>query len=92
MDRLYCFFGREQFLRLWNYFSAPDPTGGQVNYLSGPEAQAKGLAYVRQDGKAVLKVDSTSDLPLGAPRDSWVVPAKSVGEPRVSNPTDYFLS
>jgi hypothetical protein len=77
---------------LWNYFSAPDPTGGLVNYLSGPEAHKKGLAYVRQDGKAVLKVDSSSDLPLGAPRDSWVVPAKFVGGRRASNSTNYFLS
>ena len=61
---------------MWNYFSASDPTGGQVNYLSGHDAQAKGLAYVQQDGKAVLKVDSSSDLPPGAPRDSCVVPAK----------------
>ena len=61
---------------MWNYFNSLDPTGGQVTYLSRPEAQKKGLAYVQQDGKAVLKVDSSSDLPPGAPRDSCVVPAK----------------
>ena len=32
-----------------------------------------GLAYV-QDGQAILAVDSKNDLPLGANRDSYVVP------------------
>jgi hypothetical protein len=44
--------------------------------MSGADAQAKGLAYVQPDGKAVLRVDSWTNLPFGAPRDSYVVPAK----------------
>ena len=47
-----------------------------MNYLSRAKAQEKGLAYVQGDNKAVLRVDSWTDLPLGAPRNSCVVPLK----------------
>ena len=66
----------DHFLRLWAYFTDTDPTGGQVNYLSRAEAQKKRLAYVQSDGKAVLRVDSWTNLPHGALRDSCVVPNK----------------
>lgn len=56
----------------WQYFTDPDPTGGQTNYLSYADAAKAGLAYVH-DGKAYLAVDSEKDLPLGANRDSYVV-------------------
>jgi len=71
---LYVLFRSEQVLRLWAFFTGPDPTGGQVNYLSGADAQENSLAYVQGDNKAVLRVDSWTDLPLGAPRNSCVVP------------------
>ena len=73
---LYDLFGSEYFLRLWSFSTLADPTGGQVEYVSGADAQGKGLAYVQSDGKAVLRVDSWTNLPLGAPRNSYVVPAK----------------
>ncbi|KAF8505398.1 glycoside hydrolase family 16 protein [Russula emetica] len=38
--------------------------------LSRAEAQEKDLAYVQGDNKAVLRVDSWTNLPLGAPRNS----------------------
>jgi hypothetical protein len=44
-----------------------------VNYLSGAEAQQDGLAYVQGDNKTVLRVDSWTDLPPGALRNSCVV-------------------
>ena len=66
----YALFGSEHFLRLWTYFTGPDITGGQVNYLSRPDAQQNGLAYVQGDNKTVLRVDSWTNLPLGALRNS----------------------
>jgi len=55
---------------LWAFFTGSDPTSGQVKYLSRGEAQEKGLAYVQGDNRAVLRVDSWTNLPLGAPRNS----------------------
>ncbi|KAI0285145.1 glycoside hydrolase family 16 protein [Russula aff. rugulosa BPL654] len=55
---------------LWSYFTGSDPTGGQVNFLSRANAQKKGLAYVQGDNRAVLRVDSWTNLPHGRPRDS----------------------
>lgn len=66
----------KEILRLWSYFTHADPTLGQVKYLSKADAQKKGLVYVQSDGKAVLRVDSWTDLPLNAPRNSCVVPTK----------------
>jgi hypothetical protein len=71
---LYVLFGSELFLRLWAFFTGSDPTGGQVEYLSGAEAQEKGLTYVQGDNRTVLRVDSWTNLPLGAPRNSCAVP------------------
>ncbi|KAF8269826.1 concanavalin A-like lectin/glucanase domain-containing protein [Lactarius quietus] len=64
-------YGAEDFMNesLWSYFTGRDPTDGQTKYLSHADAAAAGLAYV-QDAKAILAVDSTNNLPLGANRDS----------------------
>jgi len=64
-------YSAEDFMNesLWKYFTEPDPTGGQTNYLSNADAAMAGLAYV-QNGQAILAVDSKNDLPLGANRDS----------------------
>ena len=70
---LYVLFGSEHFFRLWTFFTGADPTGGQVKYLSRAEAQEKGLVYVQGNNRAVLRVDSWTNLPLGARRDSCVV-------------------
>jgi len=73
---LYVLFRSGHLLRLWTSFTGADPTGGQVNYLSRADAQENGLVYVQGDNKAVLRVDSWINLPLGAPRNSCVVPLK----------------
>ena len=72
----YALFGAEHFLRLWSFFTGPDPTGGRVKYLSSAKAEEKGLAYVHRDNRAVLRVDSWTNLARGKPRDSCVVPSK----------------
>ncbi|KAF9006097.1 concanavalin A-like lectin/glucanase domain-containing protein [Cyathus striatus] len=57
------------FLNQWDFFTAPDPTHGLVNYVSKEDAQSKGLAYV-QDGAAILAVDDKTSLPPNTNRDS----------------------
>lgn len=52
------------------FFTASDPTGGQVSFQSKSDATSKGLAYVQDDGIAVMKVDSTTWLSSGQPRNS----------------------
>ncbi|KAI0042191.1 glycoside hydrolase family 16 protein [Auriscalpium vulgare] len=54
----------------WDYFTAADPTGGQVKFLSKSDAVKDGLAYVQDDGVAVLKVDNMNDLAIGKNRNS----------------------
>ncbi|KAJ7170472.1 glycoside hydrolase family 16 protein [Mycena crocata] len=63
----------------WNFFSADDPTHGNVNFLSKSDATAKRLAYVQEDGTTVLAVDDKSTLKKGAFRNSV----------RISSPDSY---
>ncbi|KAJ7782005.1 glycoside hydrolase family 16 protein [Mycena maculata] len=63
----------------WNFFSASDPTNGNVNYLTKSQATSKGLAYVQADGTTILAVDSTSKLASGTNRNSV----------RISSPNSY---
>ncbi|KAF8315245.1 glycoside hydrolase family 16 protein [Clavulina sp. PMI_390] len=60
----------ENFFDGWTFFEDADPTRGLVNFVSQSTAAANGLAYVEPDGKVVMKVDSSSNLPLGAHRNS----------------------
>jgi hypothetical protein len=84
-------FGSEPVLRLLAFFTGPDPTGGQVNYLSIADAQENGLAYVQGDNKAVLRVDSWINLPLGAPRNSCVVPLKLAEVSTIPMPSSFSV-
>jgi hypothetical protein len=89
---LHILFRSKHFLRLWSYFTSADPTNGQVKYLSRPEAQEKGLAYVQGDNMmTVLRVDSTTDLPLGKPRDSCVIHLKLVEIPKSLMPSSFSI-
>ncbi len=54
----------------WAFFSQPDPTGGNVNYLDKADAIAKNLSYVQSNGVTVLAVDDYSDVPAGGSRNS----------------------
>jgi hypothetical protein len=57
----------------WDFFAFSDPTHGMVNFLDQGAAQSAGLAYVQEDGTAVLAVDSHTQLPVGANRNSYVL-------------------
>ncbi len=54
----------------WNFMTFDDPTHGLVNYVDRDTAFNLGLAYVREDGVAVMKVDNTTSLQSGEKRNS----------------------
>ncbi|KAF8216627.1 glycoside hydrolase family 16 protein [Mycena galopus ATCC 62051] len=63
----------------WNFFTGPDPTHGNVNYLTQSAAKKANLAFVQTDGTTVLAVDSTTKLSKGQNRNSV----------RISSPKSY---
>ncbi|KAF8642364.1 hypothetical protein AX16_009633 [Volvariella volvacea WC 439] len=58
------------FFDRWDFFSAPDPTNGHVNYVDAETAFQKRLVYFEEDGTVIMKGDNTTWLPLGTYRDS----------------------
>jgi len=54
----------------WDFFSADDPTHGNVNYQTRDNAIKKNLALVQENGTTVLAVDDFSEVPVGGKRDS----------------------
>jgi hypothetical protein len=59
----------------WDFFAGPDPTHGQVNYVTRDEAWGR-LAYVDKDDKVVMQVDRWNNLTAGASRDSVRIVSK----------------
>lgn len=53
------------FFDSWAFMTFDDPTHGLVQYVDRDTAFAKGLAYVRDDGVAVMRVDNTTWLADG---------------------------
>lgn len=58
------------FFDKWTFMTFDDPTHGLVNYVDRDTAFNLGLAYVREDGVAVMKVDNTTSLQSGEKRNS----------------------
>lgn len=54
----------------WDFYTGPDPTHGNVQFLNANDAAAAGLAYVQADGTTVLAVDNKSQVPPGGQRKS----------------------
>ncbi|GJN90652.1 hypothetical protein Rhopal_003664-T1 [Rhodotorula paludigena] len=69
------------FFDQFNFWSKPDPTHGQVNYLTREAATRQGLVSVSKAGTAVLQIDRSSKLVLGAKRDSVRIESKEVYQP-----------
>jgi beta-glucanase (GH16 family) len=68
------------FFNDWDFFTADDPTHGQVTFLSADEAWSKGLVSTTSKGSTIMKVDDESWLARGAKRDSVRITSKqSVG-------------
>jgi hypothetical protein len=79
--------------REWDFFTEDDPTHGNVQYQSGPNATSKGLAFVQDDGTTVLAVDDKTVLPVGGKRDSSVFePCQLLGFDFLSKPFSVRIS
>ncbi|GAA5934127.1 hypothetical protein JCM1841_006837 [Sporobolomyces salmonicolor] len=70
--------GGYSFFDDWDFFTAPDPTHGQVNFNSASESWDNGLVYVPNPGQnsTVMRVDSWTTLPYGALRNSVRISSK----------------
>lgn len=61
----------------WNFYNNYDNlTSGNVNYLSAKTAGQDQLAYINDAGNAIMKVDNTSTLNVGANRNSIRISTK----------------
>jgi len=65
------------FFDKWNFMTFDDPTHGTVTYVDADTAFSQGLAYVRPDGVAVMKVDNTTQLQEGEKRNSVRIHTKN---------------
>ncbi|KAH7882814.1 glycoside hydrolase family 16 protein, partial [Phlebopus sp. FC_14] len=69
------------FFDRWNFYGAYDNlTHGNVTWVSGPDAKSQGLAYVNNDGHAIIKVDNTTNVPYGQNRKSVRITTQDVYE------------
>jgi hypothetical protein len=60
----------QNFFNDWTFFTAPDPTHGNVNFLDATTAASAQLAYVDANGTAIMAADDTQHLAPGANRNS----------------------
>jgi len=58
------------FFDRWSFFTGADPTNGKVDYQDRNNSFAKGLVYVQDDGKAIMKGDNYTQLAAGVNRAS----------------------
>ncbi|RMJ25310.1 hypothetical protein PHISP_03842 [Aspergillus sp. HF37] len=71
----------ENFFDGFNFFTAPDPTNGFVNYVDKATAQSTGLIDVFPDGNVYMGVDWTTTLsPNGPGRNSVRIESKEAYE------------
>ncbi|KAG8901799.1 hypothetical protein FRB99_005099, partial [Tulasnella sp. 403] len=70
-------FEGQGFFDNFNFDTFPDPTHGNVNYLSRSDATNGGLAYVQDDDTVVMKVDNSKNIPSGGNRDSVRISSKN---------------
>jgi len=60
----------KNFFDVWYFYSAVDPSHGNVQYVSASDASVAGFAYFQANGTTVLAVDSKSQVPPGGKRKS----------------------
>jgi len=58
------------FFDRWEFFTGADPTNGKVAYQDRNSSFAKGLVYVQENGKVIMKGDNFTQLSPGVNRDS----------------------
>ncbi|KAG8992833.1 hypothetical protein FRB93_002155 [Tulasnella sp. JGI-2019a] len=69
-------YAGDSFFDGFDFETFADPTHGNVNYVSQSQALDNKLAYVQDDGVAVMKVDNTSTVQSGGNRDSVRITSK----------------
>lgn len=69
-------FAGKNFFDDWDFFTSPDPTHGNVQYVSQAEATSSGLASVGDDNVTLIAVDDTTTLPVGGNRKSVRISTK----------------
>jgi len=60
----------QSFFNAWSFATYPDPTHGQVQYVSKEWAQKSGMVYTNNLGQAIMQVDHWSTLAQGQARNS----------------------
>ncbi|GAA6021012.1 hypothetical protein JCM10207_003888 [Rhodosporidiobolus poonsookiae] len=68
--KLYRTYSGSSLLSQFTFWTAADPTHGQVTYVDAATAAKKGLASVTKSGTVLLSIDRTSKLAPGAKRES----------------------
>ncbi|TNY24628.1 concanavalin A-like lectin/glucanase domain-containing protein [Rhodotorula diobovata] len=75
-------YSGSSFFDQFDFFSWPDPTHGSVTYLTREAAVAKKLVAASSTTRsAMMQIDRTSRLAVGAPRDSVRIESKEVYQP-----------
>lgn len=75
-------YSGSSFFDNFDFFSWPDPTHGSVTYLTREAAVAKKLVAASSTTRsAMMQIDRTSRLAVGAPRDSVRIESKEVYQP-----------
>ncbi|KAH8091655.1 glycoside hydrolase family 16 protein [Cristinia sonorae] len=69
-------YNKDTFFDMFDFFTAPDPTHGLVNFVDQKTADKENLAYVQDDGTIVLAVDDKAKLQLNQPRNSVRIQSK----------------
>ena len=54
----------------WDFFTGNDPTHGLVDFVGRKEGNSSKLAYVQDDGTAVIAVDQSDGIASGGKRKS----------------------
>ncbi|KAK1921314.1 concanavalin A-like lectin/glucanase domain-containing protein [Papiliotrema laurentii] len=54
----------------WDFFTAPDPTHGTINYVDRAMAFTQGLAFWTEDGVPGIQAEHWAKTPVGEPRNS----------------------
>ncbi|GJJ07793.1 hypothetical protein Clacol_001998 [Clathrus columnatus] len=72
---LVTFYQGEDFVNNWDYFTASDPTHGNVHYVNQQDALSLGLVQVEKN-VTTIKVDDTTQLSSGQNRNSVRISSK----------------
>ncbi|KAH7883790.1 glycoside hydrolase family 16 protein [Phlebopus sp. FC_14] len=55
-------YSGSSFFNGWSFYTSPDPTNGNVQYVDQPTAQSAGLIEINNSGNAVMRVETTPQV------------------------------